>query len=258
MYVFTLLPTVASLSPASGPSLGGNSVTITGSDLASASAVHFGANAASAITANTATSVTATAPAGTGTVDVTVTTPGGTSLVGPADMYVFTLLPTVASLSPASGPSLGGNSVTITGSDLASASAVHFGVNAASAITANTATSVIATAPAGTGTVDVTVTTPGGTSLVGPADMYLYTAHGYWLVASDGGIFGYGDAVFHGSHGGSPLNQPIVGMAATPDGLGYWLVASDGGIFGYGDAVFHGSHGGSPLNQPIVGMAAIS
>ena len=38
---------------------------------------------------------------------------------------------------------------------------------------------------------------------------------GYWLVASDGGIFGYGDAVFHGSHGGSPLNQPIVGMVAT-------------------------------------------
>jgi hypothetical protein len=78
---------------------------------------------------------------------------------------------------------------------------------------------------------------------------------GYWLVASDGGIFSYGDAVFEGSHGGSPLNQPIVGMAATPDGGGYWLVASDGGIFSYGDAVFEGSHGGSPLNQPIVGMA---
>jgi hypothetical protein len=36
---------------------------------------------------------------------------------------------------------------------------------------------------------------------------------GYWMVASDGGIFSYGDATFYGSHGGSPLNKPIVGMA---------------------------------------------
>ena len=56
--------------------------------------------------------------------------------------------------------------------------------------------------------------------------------------------------------GGSPLNQPIVGMAPTPDGQGYWLVARDGGIFAYGNARFYGSHGGSPLNQPIVGMAS--
>jgi hypothetical protein len=74
-------------------------------------------------------------------------------------------------------------------------------------------------------------------------------------VASDGGIFSYGDATFYGSHGGSALNQPIVGMASTPTGKGYWMVASDGGIFSYGDATFYGSHGGSALNQPIVGMA---
>jgi hypothetical protein len=79
---------------------------------------------------------------------------------------------------------------------------------------------------------------------------------GYSLAAADGGIFTYGDAAFVGSHGGSPLNQPIVGMAATPDGKGYWLAAADGGIFTYGDAAFVGSHGGSPLNRPIVGMAA--
>ena len=78
---------------------------------------------------------------------------------------------------------------------------------------------------------------------------------GYWLVASDGGIFAYGDAGFYGSMGGQPLNEPIVGMAATPDGKGYWLVASDGGIFAFGDAGFHGSMGGKPLNKPIVGMA---
>jgi hypothetical protein len=52
-------------------------------------------------------------------------------------------------------------------------------------------------------------------------------------VASDGGIFNYGDARFFGSTGGTPLTKPIVGMASTPDGGGYWLVGSDGGIFAF-------------------------
>jgi hypothetical protein len=82
------------------------------------------------------------------------------------------------------------------------------------------------------------------------------SGNGYWLVASDGGIFSFGDATFHGSTGSIALNQPIVGMAPTPVGNGYWLVASDGGIFSFGDATFHGSTGAIVLNQPIVGMAA--
>ena len=78
----------------------------------------------------------------------------------------------------------------------------------------------------------------------------------YWLVASDGGVFGFGGATFHGSTGALSLNRPIVGMADTVSGGGYWLVASDGGIFAFGDAVFHGSTGAMSLNRPIVGMAA--
>ena len=78
---------------------------------------------------------------------------------------------------------------------------------------------------------------------------------GYWFVASDGGIFAYGDAQFYGSTGSLHLNKPIVGMAATPAGHGYWLVASDGGIFAYGDAQFYGSTGNLHLNKPVVGMA---
>jgi hypothetical protein len=65
-------------------------------------------------------------------------------------------------------------------------------------------------------------------------------AHGYWLVARDGGIFSFGRA-FHGSTGSIRLNQPIVGMAATHDGGGYWLAAADGGVFTFGDAHFLGS-----------------
>jgi hypothetical protein len=80
-------------------------------------------------------------------------------------------------------------------------------------------------------------------------------AYGYWLVASDGGIFPFGSASGYGSTGAMPLNQPIVGMTPTASGRGYWLVARDGGIFAFGDAGFFGSTGAMRLNQPIVGMA---
>jgi hypothetical protein len=78
--------------------------------------------------------------------------------------------------------------------------------------------------------------------------------HGYWMVAANGGIYAFGDAAFYGSMAGKPLNAPMVGIAATPDGNGYWTVASDGGIFSYGDAKFYGSTGSLKLNKPVVGM----
>ena len=77
----------------------------------------------------------------------------------------------------------------------------------------------------------------------------------YRLVASDGGIFSFGDAPFAGSTGAMRLNRPIVGMAATPSGHGYWLVASDGGIFSFGDAPFAGSTASVQLASPVVGMS---
>ena len=81
------------------------------------------------------------------------------------------------------------------------------------------------------------------------------TTPGYWLTASDGGIFAFGASGYFGSTGNIVLNQPIVGMAATPDRRGYWLVASDGGVFAFGDAGFFGSTGALHLNQPMVGIA---
>jgi hypothetical protein len=70
------------------------------------------------------------------------------------------------------------------------------------------------------------------------------SSHGCHLVASDGGIFSYGDAGFDGSTGGMHLNRPVAAMASAHDGAGYWLTASGGGIFNDGDAGFFGSMGG--------------
>jgi hypothetical protein len=74
-------------------------------------------------------------------------------------------------------------------------------------------------------------------------------------VASDGGVFAFGDAGFHGSMGGTHLNQPVIGLFATPSGGGYSLVASDGGLFAFGDAGFCGSLGAIRLNAAIVAVA---
>jgi hypothetical protein len=88
-----------------------------------------------------------------------------------------------------------------------------------------------------------------------PSVQFTAAVPGYWLAASDGGVFTFGAAApFHGSMGGTPLNAPVVGMSSTPSG-GYWLAASDGGVFAFG-APFLGSMGGHRLNSPIVGIAA--
>jgi hypothetical protein len=79
---------------------------------------------------------------------------------------------------------------------------------------------------------------------------------GYWLVASDGGVFTFDNAQFHGSAANLTLIRPIVGMASTPSGNGYWLVASDGGVFAFGDAQFYGSLAITHLNAPIEGITA--
>ena len=74
-------------------------------------------------------------------------------------------------------------------------------------------------------------------------------------MASDGGIFAFGNAAFYGSMGGKPLNQAHRGHhVRRRTGGGYYEVASDGGIFAFGNAAFYGSMGGKPLNEPIVGI----
>jgi hypothetical protein len=95
----------------------------------------------------------------------------------------------------------------------------------------------------------------GGGNAPGTCNRPAAAQNGYLTVASDGGIFTFGQD-FCGSTGSIALNKPVVGMAAVPGQGGYWLVASDGGVFSYGNAGFYGSTGSLRLNAPVVGMAA--
>jgi hypothetical protein len=174
-FTYVAAPTVTGVSPAKGPSAGGTTVTITGTGFTGATVVDFGA-AAAAITSDTATQIVATAPTGTsGTVPVSVVTPGGISAASPADQFTYLAAPTVTGVSPAAGPLAGGTLVTITGASFNSATVVDFGAVAATNIVVLSATQITAISPAeSVGTVDVTVTALGGVSATSPADQFSY------------------------------------------------------------------------------------
>ncbi|MFI6850051.1 IPT/TIG domain-containing protein [Kitasatospora sp. NBC_00085] len=149
------------ISPNEGPTGGGTTVTITGTNLAGATAVKFGSKPAT-ITANTATSVSCISPSGTGTVDVTVTTAGGTSNPLP---FFYIGAPFKTFLSPASGPVTGGNTITIAGTGLSTPTAANFGANSATpTVISDSQLSVTVPAAVAAGEVSVSVDTAGGTT----------------------------------------------------------------------------------------------
>ena len=175
--ISTLTPIVTSLSPTVGAEAGGTQVTITGAGFTGAGAVSFGEHSASSFEVLSATTIKATAPAGQSTVDVKVTTPGGTSATGSADKFTYGAAPTVSAVAPNAGPETGGTRVTITGTGFVSGTTtVAFGEAQASGVKVISATEAKATSPAGQNTVDVKVTTPVGTSAAGPADKFTYSA----------------------------------------------------------------------------------
>jgi len=175
---FTPAPRVTAVSASQGPASGGTSVTITGTGFTGATQVSFGATPAAAFTVVNDNSVTATAPAApAGTVDVTVTGPGGTDTTTPIDLFTFVAAPTVGAISPDSGAFNTTPVVMITGTGFTGATTVSFG-DQPTAFTVVSDTQISATAPLGTGvdTVPVTVTTVGGTSATSAAATYSYTA----------------------------------------------------------------------------------
>jgi hypothetical protein len=150
------------ISPNQGSTGGGTLVTITGTNLANTSAVTFGTKPATSVTNVSPTQVTAVSPSGTGSVGVTVTTSGGTSNPVP---FFYVGAPFKSSLSPSSGALAGGNTVTINGTGLSTATSVSFGGNTATpTVVSDTALTVLVPAGAAAGPVSVSVTTAGGTN----------------------------------------------------------------------------------------------
>jgi hypothetical protein len=176
-YTYQSAPSVSGLSPASGPLSGGAQITITGSNLENATEVDFGSTPVTSFLSDSATQIVLNAPAGAGTVDVTVVTPGGTSAKTAADRFTFAAVPSVAGVSPSTGSTAGGSYIVVSGSNLANASAVSFGSAGNGVIISDSATQLVVQSPAGVaGTVDLTVTTPGGVSSITTADQFTYIA----------------------------------------------------------------------------------
>jgi hypothetical protein len=173
-------PEVTSVSPSSGPTAGGTTVTIKGSNFTGATAVSFGTTASSSFTFVSDTELTAVAPAGVaGTVDVVVKVPGALDSA-PSAASKFTYVapaPVVSSVSPSSGSTAGGTSVTISGSNFTGATGVSFGGVAASSFSVVSGSQITAVSPArAAGQVDVVVRTPAGSSVVSSASRFTFVA----------------------------------------------------------------------------------
>ena len=234
VFTYVTAPTVSAVSPTEGPTVGGTSVTITGTDFTGATAVDFGATPA-LFTVDSATEITAKSPAGAaGPVNITVVAPGGTSPTSGADVFTYVTAPTASALSPNEGPTAGGTSVTITGTGFTGATAVEFGTTTAS-FTVDSATEITATSPAGAaGPVNITVVRPEGTSATDDADVYTYvTAPAVSAVSPNEGPTAGGTSVritgtgFTGAtavdFGGTPaasfvLDSPTEITATSPPG----------------------------------------
>ncbi len=240
LFTYLVAPTVTGISPATGPSGGGNVVTVTGTGFSGVTSVLFGTAPVDpsdgALDVDSATTLTVQVPAGSiGTVDVTVVTGGGTSATSSSDHYAYTgSTPAVTGLSPAAGPVAGGGTVAIDGVGLLGATEVEFG-SVPVHFTVESSTAIEATAPPGAaGTVAVTVTTPGGSSASTPADQYTYLA---------------GPTV---SSLSSTSGPPAGGNTILVTGSGFSACTQDGYDtctveFGNGESIFAFSGGVSPL-----------
>jgi alpha-tubulin suppressor-like RCC1 family protein len=240
------VPTVTAVSPATGATGGGTTVTITGSGFNGATTVRFGATSV-AFTVISDTQVTATSPANAAaTVDITVTTPYGVSTTSTADQFTFVIQPLVGLVSGNRGPTTGGQPVVISGSNFTASSTVAFGATASPTVTFVSTTRLIATAPAvaAAGTVDVTVTISGVASPAATGDQYTYVLPGKPLAWGDNGYNELGNgspacgpAPCTGSTTATAVSNLTNVVAVAGGQSGNWEMAlrSDGTVWAWGN-----------------------
>ncbi len=172
-------PTVDRVEPSSGPTSGGTVITLTGINYAPGATVSVGGTAATAVSVVNSTTITATTPAhAAGAVNVTVTNPNGQSGTIAAGFIYVGPAPTISTVTPAAGPSIGGTVLTITGTNFVAGATVTVGGTAATAVSVVNNTTISATAPPhAAGAVSLTVTSPDGqTATVATAFTYTVSA----------------------------------------------------------------------------------
>jgi IPT/TIG domain len=180
-------PTVTGLSIASGPGDGGTEVDVSGSGFTKATTVSFGTTPAAAVSVLSPGALRVTAPAGAGTEDIRALTAGGQSATSTADEFTYLAVPEVSGLTPASGPQQGGTAVHVRGSGFEPSAQVSFGGQQAVFITYVSSEELVAVTPPGTGAVDVTATTAGGTSSTGAADQFTFQAPAITAISPSSG-----------------------------------------------------------------------
>lgn len=219
-------PTVTALSANQGSTLGGGTVTLTGTGFTDATDVSFGGAAASFLVADdTNIIVLDLPPHSAGLVNVIVTTPAGVSAATVDNEFTYIGTPTIDSVSPSAGSTGGGTTVILTGTNLERVTDIDFGTSAATFF-ANSDTQITATSPAGSaGVVNITARSVGGTSATGAGNQFTYVtpplvqltlpAAGALPSGSRGSA--YGPVAFTASGGTGPHSFSATG--SLPPGL---------------------------------------
>jgi IPT/TIG domain len=220
--VYAFGPAIDAVAPGGGPTSGGTRVTIRGKDFKDVRWVQFGDVRTTTFTVDSPTQVTAVSPPSSpGVVRVTVVTTNtvsqDTGIWGYNGQFAYIERPAVSAVSPRTGSTAGGATVTITGQNFSTATGVRFGTTAAQSFKVDSATSITAVSPPGqAGPVDVTVTTLGGTSPTGAADAFTYVAP----VASEK-VITFDDLATGGPEGAGSLvtvNSQYAAQGATFNG----------------------------------------
>lgn len=172
-YVGPPVSTLTSIAPVSGTTLGGTSVTLTGTNLTGATDVTFDSVSATNLAVVNSTTVTVDAPAhAAGAVNVAITTPLSTATL--TNAYTYILLPAITSISPTTSTTAGGTGFTLTGASLGSTTGVTFGgVSATSVVVVNSTTVTGVTPAHAAGAVNVVAVGPGNPTLT---NGYTYAA----------------------------------------------------------------------------------
>jgi hypothetical protein len=239
-FTYRVAPSITSIAPSAGPTNGGTAVTIVGTDLAGTTSVSFGGTAAASINVVDSNTVIAVTPkAAAGVKSVSLTTPGGTANLPNAFTYFD--VPTISAVTPGSGSMNGGNSITITGTNLTATSAVAIGGAPATGVTVVNASKVTAVTPIGTeGPKGVSVTTPAGTATLANAFTYAPVPTITSVVPTGGPLSGGTVITITGTNltgassvtlGGAAASSvtvvnPTTITAVTPSGVGLPMIVS--------------------------------